>query len=112
MGSVRNLIQLKQSGLTDEQVEAIVNFVESNQEPLATKAALNEIKAELKADIAEVKAEVRSVKSELNGDIAEIKIGLAVIKGEFSRLDNRLTMRMAGFAVFIVSVIAALKLFA
>ncbi|HCQ8421766.1 TPA: hypothetical protein OME38_003958 [Klebsiella oxytoca] len=123
MGSVRKLIQLKQSGLTDEQVDAIVDFVESNQEPLATRAALREVKAELKADIADVKAElkadiaevraeVKAVKAELKADIAELKIDMAVIKGEFSRLDSRLTMRMAGFAVFIVSVIAALKLFA
>lgn len=109
MGSVQKLIQLKQSGLTDEQVNAIVDFVESNQEPLATKAALNEVKVELKADIAEVKAELKA-------DIMEVKLELAGFKSEvrteFARLDNRITMRMAGFAVLIVSVIAALKLFA
>lgn len=126
MGAVHNLIQLKQSGLTEAQVEAIVNFVESNQEPLATRVALKEVNAELKANIAEVKAdiaevkvnlaevkaEVKAVKAELKGDIAEIKIGMALLREEISRLDNRMTLRLGGFSAFIVSVIVALKLFA
>ncbi|WP_404317497.1 hypothetical protein RX799_24740 [Klebsiella oxytoca] len=119
MGSVRKLIQLKQSGLTDEQVDAIVDFVESNQEPLATKAALMEVKTELKADIAEVKvnlaevkADVKAVKAELKADIAELKVDMAAIRQSISHMDNRLTLRLGGFAVFIVSVIGALKLFA
>lgn len=123
MGAVHNLIQLKQSGLTEAQVEAIVNFVESNQEPLATRVALKEVHAELKADIAEVKinlaevkAEVKAVKAELKNDIADIKIEMSAFKSEvrteFARLEQHLTLRMGGFAVFIVGFISALKLFA
>lgn len=126
MGSVRKLIQLKQSGLTDEQVDAIVDFVESNQEPLATRAALKEVNADLKANIAEVKADiaevkvnlaevkadVKAVKAELKADIAELKVDMAAIRQSISHMDNRLTLRLGGFAVFIVSVIGALKLFA
>ncbi|HED1713392.1 TPA: hypothetical protein R4X16_004412 [Klebsiella variicola subsp. variicola] len=108
MGTARQLIQLQRSGLTEPQVEAIVNFVESNQEPLATKTDLADVRTVLKADIAEVKAELKAdiaeVKAELKTDIAEIRVDLA-------RLEQRLTLRMGTFAVFIVAFISALKLF-
>ncbi|EPC4577171.1 hypothetical protein [Klebsiella variicola] len=49
-------------------------------------------------------ADITEVKAELKADIAGIRVDLA-------RLEQRLTLCMGTFAVFIVAFISALKLF-
>ncbi|MCY3770016.1 MAG: DUF1640 domain-containing protein [Gammaproteobacteria bacterium] len=66
---------LQDGGFDTKQAKAIVSVVDQSLTGgVATKADLAEVKAELKADIAEVRTELTEVKAELKADIADLKM--------------------------------------
>ncbi len=67
--------------------------VEHIEDKMATKADLAEVKAELKADVAEVKADVAEVKAELKADVAEVRTDVARLEGRIERVEDKMATK-------------------
>ena len=99
---------LTAAGFEAEQAEAITDTIrDAFTESVATKADIAELKAELKADIAELKADMAELKAELKADMAELETRLttdmAGLKVDMASLETRLTTDMAGLKVDMAS---------
>ncbi len=111
---------LTAAGFEAAQAEAITDTIrDAFTESVATKADMAELKAELKADIAEVKADMAELKAELKADMAELETRLttdmAGLRVDMASLETRLAERFEALykqlwlgALGIVTAIAAI----
>ncbi len=109
--TLRAMESLRDSGFEESQARAVVDtFKDAVAGNVATKADLQEVKAELQAEIQEVRAEIQGVKTELQAEIQEVRTGLeasiAGLRGEvetsIARLEARTQRFMFGMALGIV----------
>ena len=68
---------LKEAGFEEMQAAAIVDALRhAVTEEVATKASLNELRAELKTDLSELRAELKTDLTELRTDLGELRADL------------------------------------
>ncbi len=107
---------LEAAGFESKQAKAIVLVVDKSLTGgVATKADLAEVKAELKADIAEVRTELTEVKAELKADIAEVKADTALVRTELAEVKANLEKAIQGQIIklggLMIALAAAFKFF-
>ena len=127
--------ELEEAGFSQTQAEAVVSALGSAfSGNLATKADLDllkaELKAEFKADVAELKAEFKAdigeLKTEFKADIgelrnetqnenasirSEIKSESASLRSELQSLELRMTLRLGAIVVVAAAVATAIARF-
>ena len=99
--SASAVLKLQKAGFTIEQVEALADFMDSQA---ASKADLNEAKAELKAEITGVRSEL---KADLNEAKAELKAEITGVRSELKLLEQRMTIKLGGMLVVITGILLA-----
>jgi hypothetical protein len=74
--------RLREAGFTDPQAEAVVASVQEAAEgaEFATRGDLDEVRAELKADIAALRSEVREVELRLEAKLETIRSEMLAIR--------------------------------
>jgi hypothetical protein len=80
-------------------LKADVAVIRSNY---VTKADLQAVRMELKADVAVVKADLQTVRIELKEDHVQIRIEMADLRGELHKAINAQTWKLIGFASALV----------
>ena len=91
--------KLRDNGVDEKTARAHSDALDGAlRDAVATKADVNEVKAELKGDIAELRADLKGdiaeVRAELKGDIAEVRAELHELEGRinlhFVRIDSKI----------------------
>ena len=111
---------LVQSGKFESAAaEALVDALDSTTREPATKADLQELRAELKSDIQELRAELKSdiqeLRAELKGDIqelrAELKLNVLDLRKDLNSVADKLVIRLGGLMFVMLGLFfAALRL--
>ena len=93
--------KLRDNGVDEKTARAHSDALDGAlRDAVATKADVNEVKAELKGDIAELRADLKGdiaeVRAELKGDIAEVRADLkgdiAEVRAELHELEGRINL--------------------
>ncbi len=101
---------LREAGFDERQAEGVVATVrDAVAEGVATRTDLAEVKAELKADVAEVKVDLAEVKAELKADVAEVKADLAEVKVDLAEVKAELKADVAEVKAELKADIAEVK---
>jgi hypothetical protein len=103
---------LKASGFTDAQAEAVTRAVRQSQDfsDLATKSDLALMRSELRAEIGEVRSELRAEIGELRGELraeigelrGELRTEAGSIRAEMVAMELRLIKWMIGIGIAAV----------
>lgn len=100
---------LVQSGKFESAAaEALVDALDSTTREPATKADLQEVRAELKGDIQELRAELKSEIQELR---AELKLNVLELRKDLNSAADKLIIRLGGLMFVMLGLFfAALRL--
>ena len=106
-----------EQAFTREQFDALVDVLEKRDGSLATSQELTAVKAELKADIAELRQEIAANKAELKADIAGIDARLretelhlqkeiVQVRSEMQKVKYDMLKWQLGVGLAIIAVVA------
>jgi peptidoglycan hydrolase CwlO-like protein len=118
--------RLKEAGFSDSQAEAVTTVFRDVRAAdlgnLATKADIQEVRAEIQAMRAEVRAEIQAVRVEVRTDIqsvrAEVRADIQSVRADIQHLDNKveilrrdITIRLGGMIAAANGILLAAKFF-
>ena len=122
--------KLKESNFNDKQARGIVNIVrQAVTGEVATKADFGEVKAELKADLAETKAdivrldakldvkieevrtEIADLRTETKTDIAQLSARIETVRTDLAKQHNRMILWVIGVIPAVVGAVKPLDYF-
>ena len=107
---MQHLLQAAQHSATREELNQVRNELKGDIAELKTelKSDMAELKSDLKSDMAELKSELKGdtagLKSELKNDIASIKKDIEPLK----TMEYRLTIKLGGLMITGITILAAL----
>ena len=76
------------------QASCLRQALEEQERTLATKAALAELQADVKTQMAELRADFAELRAEVKTDIASVRNDLSGLRTDFALLEARLTKWM------------------
>ena len=116
--------KLKEVGFDEAQAEAVVRMVgEAFDDSVATKVDIAELRieiqevradlstqgAELRAEIQEVRGEIREVRADLSTQGAESRAEAKAIRAELRQLEQRMTIKLGGLLVLALTLLTAIN---
>ena len=113
LNTLRYAKALKNAGVSASQAEAMAEALETEMVgQLASKADIQELAANTKADITEVKADIQELAANTKADITEVKADIRELatntKADLRALEQRMTIRLGGLIAAGVAFLAAL----
>ena len=82
---------LKASGFTDAQAEAVTRAVKQSQDfsDLVTKSDLALLRGEIRGEIGELRSEIGEVRTELREEMSKVRVELGNLRAEIVALELR-----------------------